>query len=227
MPSISRHLEIGHDDVDRLAGAIQEGERLVSRRRLDDARRAHAGQRPARAGSAGRGRRRRRESAGCRNRSPSRRRQARSRRRSRCDRPDCRPVVAPRPRHAASMPPSGRAGLGHIWFVLEVIVSLRNRTSSGGDVVDSNVQAGLLLPRPPWSGSSSAGAELHRSCQRRDGGGRAPSARAQSRQIIARRFSGNPTRSAHAVDMGAQAAAGRKTGRPLLNSRPGVHGRVG
>ena len=41
-----RHLEIGHDDVDRLAGAIQKGERLVSRRRLDDARPAHAGQRP-------------------------------------------------------------------------------------------------------------------------------------------------------------------------------------
>ena len=42
----SGHLEIGHDDVDRVAGTIQKGERLVSRRRLDDARRAHAGQRP-------------------------------------------------------------------------------------------------------------------------------------------------------------------------------------
>ena len=40
------HLQIGDDDVDRLADAIQDGERLVSRRRLDDAGRAHAGQRP-------------------------------------------------------------------------------------------------------------------------------------------------------------------------------------
>ena len=33
-----RHLEIGHDDVDGLPGTVQEGERLVSGRRLDDAR---------------------------------------------------------------------------------------------------------------------------------------------------------------------------------------------
>ena len=47
MPSISGHLQIGHDDVDRLTRAIQNGQRLVSRRRLDDAGRAHAGERPA------------------------------------------------------------------------------------------------------------------------------------------------------------------------------------
>ena len=40
------HLQIGDDDVDGLAGAIQDGERLVPGGRLEDAGRAHAGERP-------------------------------------------------------------------------------------------------------------------------------------------------------------------------------------